>query len=695
MALVVATAPAHAQPAGGGETDGSRNAEQDLVVTARRWSESIREIPDTIQAFSSASLERAGVESISDMTQMVSGFRVVEAQQPGVVLINIRGIGQVRNGESPIAVVVDGVQQNSPNQITQDLLDVERIEVLKGPQGSLYGRNAIGGAIIITTKPPAEEFGGSAEAGYAQGNEFSARATVSGPLGERMGFRLGGSYLNRDGQIYNSTLDTKVDYNEVWAVRGSLVANPVDAVTVDLRGSHYNQEAGASWYRPGPANAPREPVIGNLLGWAERKLTDISGKVEVDLGGPTLTSITAYSKVKSDLFEELDWEPLDLVAATQLLDVEAWSQEFRLTSDDSGPLRWMAGLYYLDTRRFLDTTVYMQPDLTGLPAPIAASRLATRDRNRAYAAFGQLTYKLTDALELTAGLRYDIDRRKQHDLTPPTPTAPTQFKATYRSLQPKFSLAYSFDDGTLAYATVAKGFRSGGFNSNDVVTREFRKEELWSYELGFKTAFADNRLYLNGALFFIDISDRQVAGLDLTTGPAQFIANPIPRSTVRGAEIELNARPLEGLDLSFGGSFLSTRINEYDQSVFAGTAANGDFTGNRLNQVPRYSINAAAQYTAELGGRSRLISRMDVTGWGGDYYWEINNADLQNPVWLFNARLTWEIGDVSVTAFARNLFNRRYDLEFVPVEFAGTVTGEDVGGAAPPRQLGASFKLLF
>ena len=687
--LVVVAHPVLAQQK---PADGS---DQDLVVTARKWSENIRDIPDTVQAFSAATLEKAGIDSISDLGGVVSGFRVVEAQQPGVVLISIRGIGQVRNGESPIAVVVDGVQQNSPSQITQDLLDVERIEVLKGPQGSLYGRNAIGGAIIITTKPPTDVLSGSAEAGYAEGKEFSTRGTLSGPLGEKAGFRLGASYLNRDGQIYNRTLDTNVDYNEVWALQGSFVANPSDIVSIDLRASHYNQIAGAAWYRAGPANAPREPVVANLLGRGERKLTDISAKVEFDLEQVTLTSITAFSKTKTFIFEDLDWEPLDLASANQWLDVDAWSQELRLASDTGGPLRWMGGLYYLNTRRQQDTSLYLRPDMTGLPDPMLLQTLIARDRNQAYAAFGQVNYKITDALELTAGLRYDIDKRRQDDLLPPSPTAPTTFRATYRSLQPKVSLAYSFQDGTLAYATVAKGFRSGGFNANDVVTREFKKEELWSYELGVKAASSDNKLFVNAALFFIDIKDRQVAGLDLTTGPAQFIANPIPRSTVRGAELEVSARPLSGLELSVGASLLGTKINEYDQSVFAGTAANGDFTGNKLNQVPGYTLNAAIQYTADLGADSRLITRLDTNGWGKDYFWEINNEDKLNPVWLFNARVTWEVGNLSFTAYARNMFNRRYDLEFVPYAFGGTLTGADLGAAAPPRQFGASAKVRF
>jgi iron complex outermembrane receptor protein len=682
--------PAYAQSESAEENTG------DIVVTARKQSETLLDIPDTIQAFSTEKLQRAGVSSIGDLTQLVSGFRLVEAQQPGVVLINIRGVGQVRNGESPIAVVIDGVQQHSPNQITQDLFDIQQIEILKGPQGALYGRNAIGGAINIVTRPPSDHFEGRVEVGYAEGDEWRLRGSISSPLGEKASFRLAASYMNRDGQILNTTLGQKVDFDESWAIRGALTLKPVETLSIDLRGSYFDQKAGASWYVSGPVNAPREPVVGNLLGKAKRKLGDASAKIDLELGGATLTSVSAWSSVKSDLFEELDWLPLDLAAATQTLDVTAWSEELRLSSSQKDArLRWMAGVYYLGTSRTQNTGIFLQPGLTGLPAPISGGRLIAHDNNNAYAVFGQLNYRLAEALELTAALRYDIDQRHQTDLTPPTPTSPTQFRSTYRSLQPKFSLAYSLSDSTRAYFTAAKGFRSGGFNSNAVVTREFRKEELWNYEVGFKTSFGGSGFYLNGALFYTDISDRQVAGLDLTTGPAQFIANPIPKSSVKGAEIEFSARPVKGLELSFGGSLMDTKIRKYDTRVFAGTAANGDFTGNKLSQVPEYTVNAAVQYGFEIDKNSRLVSRFDVSGWGGKYYWEIDNRDKQNPVWLANGRISWVMGDYELSVFGKNLFNRRYDLEFVPVAFSGNLTGQDLGAAAPRRQFGVNARARF
>ena len=214
--------------------DGDAEGIGDIVVTARRQSESIRDIPDAIQAFGSDTLEQAGVTSVNDLSSLVSGFHVVEAQQPGVSMVNIRGIGQSRFSEPPIAVVIDGVQQVSPNQLTQDLFDIEQIEFLKGPQGALYGRNALGGAINIVTRKPRDYFEGSLQASYAEGDDYKIGGFISTPIGEDVGLRVAASYRNRDGQIYNKTLDENVDYDETYTVRGSLLVRPTDRVEIDF-----------------------------------------------------------------------------------------------------------------------------------------------------------------------------------------------------------------------------------------------------------------------------------------------------------------------------------------------------------------------------------------------------------------------------------------------------------------------------
>ncbi len=592
-----------------------------IVVTARKREERLTDVPESIQAFSGDRLEASGVNSAADLARITPNFSLVEAQQPGVVLINVRGIGQVRNGEAPIAMVVDGVQSNIANLITQDLFDVERIEILKGPQGSVYGRNALGGAINIVTKKPTNEFEGRVTGTVANGEDYRAGLQLSGPIIEdTLLFRVAGRVRDVGGLIDGVTLGEKVDDEKAHSVRGNLLFTPTDRLTMSLTGTVDSIDAGAAYYSPffdGDNVSKPKPVVMDRKGQATRDIKDFSLKVDYDFDAVTLTSISAYSTLESYLDEDLDWTELDLLSATQAVDNKAFSQELRLTSSDSGALRWLGGVYYLGVDRDLDTQPILRSDLTGAPDPIPAPATRSTDDNHAYAIFGQLSYRFTDALEASLGMRYDIDEREQLDRS-----TGEIYEATFRSLQPKISLMYG-EGAAKLYGTIGKGFRSGGFNPNDVVVRQYDREELWNYELGYKLPFWSGKALLNTAVFYTDITDKQVYTLELTT-TSQAIANPIPDSHVVGLEIELSARPFSQLQVGAAIGLQQSKIDSYDPSVFAGTLAAGDFTGNDLNQVPGYSYTLMAEYTQPVGSLL-LVGRVDVNGSGGDYYWEVDN----------------------------------------------------------------------
>jgi len=347
---------------------------ENVVVTARMREEVLSEIPESIQAYSGKTLEAAGVESVKDLARLTPNFNLIEAQQPGVVLINVRGIGQIRMGEAPIAVVVDGVQSNIPNQITQDLFDIERMEVLKGPQGSIYGRNAIGGAINIVTRQPTNEFSGRLMGTAGNGDDRRISAQLSGPVIEDLLlFRVAGKYKEFGGLIDGVTLGEKVDDEESKSARASLLFLPTDDLMVSLTGSYDDIEAGASYYAPysllrevGQDRNISEPkpVIMDHKGLGTRRIEDGSLKIDYQTGIGTLSSITAYSKLASFLDEELDWLPLPLLTAIQTVDNKALSQELRLVSDSDSDLQWLVGGYYLDVDRETLTQPYIAEDVT-------------------------------------------------------------------------------------------------------------------------------------------------------------------------------------------------------------------------------------------------------------------------------------------------------------------------------------------
>ncbi|MFV3074066.1 TonB-dependent receptor [Niveispirillum fermenti] len=674
---------------------------EEVIVTARKRMERLQDIPDSITSFSAASIESANIQNVKDMAVLVPNVSIVEAQQPGVAMINIRGVGQARNGESPVAVVIDGVQASNASQITQDLFDIERIEVLKGPQGAVYGRNAIGGAINIVTRQPTDTFEGFVQAGYGTANDKRVSASLSGPIiPERLLFRIAGSARDFDGQV--DSLMTpghdKADWQEDRNVRAGLLARPLEDVTLDLRYARLDTRAGAAYYgliTPGDDIDRPLPYAGDRASWADRVLNDASAKLDIELPGVTLTSVTALSKVSSFIDEDLDFTPLSLTIAEQSLKTRNFSQELRLTSNDGGPFKWLGGVYYLRSRQTLDTKISGGADLLpalGLPssmAPLLLARTAARDRNKAYAGFGQLSYRFDSGLEVTGALRYDVDDRHQTDLVA---AGNPEYDQTFRSWQPKLSLSYFFEADQMVYATVGKGFRSGGFNPQERITRVYDKEENWNYEAGFKTSLMDRRMVLNGAAFYTRITDRQVYILDLINS-AQTLANPIPKAEVYGAELEMTARPLRGLDLSASIGLTDSKIVSYRTDVFAGLPVAGDFTGNKLPQVAGLSYALSAQYAFDLTDEATLTPRLEWNGSGGRYYWEIDNQARRSAISLVNARLTLDYDALSVTAYAENLFKEDYILEYVAMEWSGAAG--NFSAAAPGRRIGIKARFDF
>ncbi len=664
-----------ADPTGGNaEPEVTAAAIEEVVVTARHRAESLQSVPDSITAFTAEAIERRGIESLEDALSMVPSVSFVNSQDAGLASISIRGIGQVRNGEPPVAIVIDGVQLSSPDQIKQALVDVERIEVLKGPQGALYGRNAIGGAIVVETRRPTNVLAGHAELGMGNGGERTFDAVLSGPLaGDFAAFRLAAGYSDFDGVIDNVTLGQKVDFQESKYARGKVLLGSGQPWSADLTVSWSDSDGGASWYIPLPDGRPNDtsiPVQADQLGTSSRELRDAAAKIEVDLGAAVLRSVTSVSDVEIRLFEDLDWtaDPLLVIAHDRA--AESWSQELRLTSPSDQRVRWVGGVYYLEVDRDTDNVVHLPPrPYTQVPSA------RTTESSEASAVFGQTNIDLTDELELTLALRYDRERRRLTDRLNGGPDR----THTFDDWQPKVSLAWRLPSATL-YGTAARGFRSGGFNTpNTTFEPIYDAERTTSFELGAKTTWLDGRLQANGAVFLTAYDDQQ---LFILSGPTQGIVN-IAETEIRGAELELRAKPTPALDLSVSLSHLDSEIEKYD-----GTEA---FVGNRVPLTYEWSANASAQYAFSVGAAE--VSFWVGYEWRTGNYWHVDNMDRQDTLNLVNARIGVDLNAWRVTLWARNLFDEEYTEEFFANEFLGLFS--DIRYPGTPRRYGASVMYRF
>lgn len=725
-AALLASLGAASLPAPAFAQDGSFALEE-IVVTSRKRAESYQDVPIAVTAFTESKIESAGIERPQDFIGLTPNVNLVQTQNQGVSFVVVRGIGQARNSEPSVAVVVDGVLQSNPEMFNVELFDISRIEVLRGPQGALYGRNAIGGAIIVDTLAPANEFEGKVTVGADNGPGYRVRASVSGPVSENLGFRIGASYKDTDGVIKNTFLNEEADPYEDFSARARLVYEPSDVLKIDLIGNLIMTDTRAFTFGIIEDVNTVLPIRVNNRGVNQRDSYNASLRAEYDAGFATLTSVTAWNKTDElstgDAFDFLPIPdsflanllgfPLDL-NQTAFFKTDAISQEVRLTSPGENRLRWVAGSYLINTDRFVslstrfDTGNGIDPEKINPstnPLNLPTSFLSDRQDNFAFAFFGDVVYDVTDQLQVEASVRYDNDRRRITTLTPdaplcfpdgftPTPCLPdpTAFEGEKRqtrfdSVQPKFTIRYQPSEEVSLYASWGKGFRSGGFNQTGVgavaqnlgivgVNDIFSASTARTVEAGVKAQLFDRRLNLGvsayhtdmkGELFFVFIAQNSTQNL-----------GTIDKVKHNGFEIEAEALLAEGLTLNASVGFNDSKITDFvDPSVI----------GNESPLSTRLTTNLGLEYRYPLGvfDDAELMLRADYQRLGKTW-WEPFNTTVRNPVNLVNLRASIENELWTFTAWSRNVTDKDYNAEFSPGGFTFR---------APPRTWGVDLTRRF
>ncbi|MEM6298915.1 MAG: TonB-dependent receptor [Bacteroidota bacterium] len=662
-------------------------------VFSRRREEDLQKVPESVTAFSESEIQEAGIEGVQDFVALTPNVTFINSQNVGNIAITTRGISQVRNGDAPVAYVVDGVTLPSPNSINQELFDISLIEVMKGPQGALYGRNAIGGAVNIITEKPTDESKHFVELGYGNGQNFKAKAGSSGKIiPEKLLYRVGGYYKNRDGLIENETLEENVDFIESFGLRGQLTAFLSSRLELDAGVSYSYADAGAIYwgaYAEDNQSDNYDPQpLSDILGNSERNLFDAHLKLNLDLGKVgELEWISAYSQVEEDFQGDLDFTALSALAQRQRLFNTGLIEELRLTSPSDQRFRWILGAFLMLNQRDLLTvgSVDLSSDFAGFFGFEAGTGFAPfleRDEendNQTLAFFGQGNFDLSDKIELSAALRYDFDSRSQTNVL----TNETR-EENFDQLQPKFSIAYRPTEQVMLYGTYARGFRSGGFNAPgvDAFPAVFEKEFTDNFELGLKTSWLENRVIFNAAAFRINFQNQQIFIVDLAT-VAQGIIN-IDETISQGVELEFKAKPHPRFDIVTGYGLTDTKITSLE--------SNPEWEGNASPLVARSTFNLGLQYAQPLNEKIQLIPRIDFEQ-RGELFWHVDNVDRQEPFNLLNARLYLTQERWNVSVYARNLTNTEYNVEFFAREFSGG--GADIRWPMQPLSWGFTVRLNF
>lgn len=654
-----------------------------VIVTAERRYEPLQRVPISITALTGEDIEKSKIGSIMDVQQHVPGLTVTQAST-GQALVFIRGIGTdiVGSGvEDAVAVYIDGVYQSRAAATAMQFVDVDRVEVLKGPQGILYGRNATGGAINIISKAPGAEKMAQFDIQAGSYNQKIVRGTVSGPLsGNAVNGRLSFLHNSDDGDTQNVLLNLRGNSSDVNALRGSLEFLPNDEFIVTVNAHHYQNNFTTAMKPLHPAVNPLFTVYGatviddprivmqNLPNEISLMQSGIDVKAEWDLGAAELTSITALCKTDYNIKRaELDGTEVPLMSVGSPVTgigmpefTDFFSQEFTLASNNNGPLVW-TGLF---------SYTHQKVDAPGFNFSFPLFNLTTDSVatvvTDALGVGGQATYSLPNGLRLTMGARYSTETKnleKDQTYANGILTGSMTDKKTWSSMTPKFVVDYSPDRNNMLYASATKGFKSGGYNTI-AIQPAFNPETAINYEAGIKSRLFDERLLLNFAAFYTKYDDMQVSLVMGRTGGLYSEIKNAAKALSKGIEVDFVAKPASRFELSGGMQLLNARFVEF-ASIDPHYPALGvqNWGGNPLSRAPDLTANLAAQYTwpaasgtVTLRGEGSYRSKIYYKPFKNEYA-----SDAGLSVW--NALLNYEpSGKTGIygTAFVKNLGNKTY-----------------------------------
>ncbi|MDX2142734.1 MAG: TonB-dependent receptor [Rhodospirillaceae bacterium] len=647
---------------------------EEIIVTARGRTEKLLDVPDSARVFGRADLARHQVVNFEDIAAATPGVFVINDQDPGTNIITVRGISTDRLQQASVAYVVDGLALADKELFTQPYFDLERVEILKGPQGALYGKNAIGGVFNVVTRAPTDTFEATAEAEYGNGDNTALRAAAGGPLaGRKLMMRVAANYQDYDGWIFNSFLKKTVDYQTTRNLRVRLLSEPSDDVALELRWNVNSEDSGAAWVSSNNVTgkfagkldgAALTDPFGDFEGVAKRHWYGVSLKGDAKVGDGTLSAIGGYDHYHKRWFEELDFRndkpitflglpffPDGIQPIAQPVDLRFWTGEVRYTSADDAPLRWIAGVFAQDTLR-------LRVDDFG-PLLFGAEASRYRTPTTQLATFGQAAFDLADAVEATLALRYDSVKTSE-DITGVRTLRRVDFaEKTFDQVQPKVSLSYRATAGTLVYASVSRGFKPGGFNPQpgprDTFSRIYKSEMTTAFELGAKAASSDGRFTASGAAFYTDYANFQyfafINGNDTT-----FTA---PKVKVKGFEFAITAKPIDSLTFDTALAYTDADLGRFGAPDPVTGVGLRDYSGNQTPNSPRYNVTGGAEYIWPISNDLKATLRGEVTVRGKTYF-EIDNALYSPAEAAVNLRAAIGTEGWSVAAWAKNLTGNRW-----------------------------------
>ncbi|QAR33512.1 TonB-dependent receptor [Geovibrio thiophilus] len=655
-----------------------------VVVTAEKRGRDIKEVPSAVSSLSGEEVDEYGLRTLADVMSMTPNLYVTQTGESITTFATMRGITGSMNQIPSVGFYVDDVYH--PN-LDVSFYDVERIEILKGPQGTLYGRNSEAGVINIVTKQPSDTWAGRAGIDISSFNTYETKASISGPVvSDRLFIKAAARYAETDGYFESVNGEDDLGKTEKKDGKFSLGYKSGNEFSADLSYGfqRYDGDKYAN-FAPLHGGSMRKNINVNEDGETYNDFDMLSLRGEYSAGDVKLVSVTAYSRSESMFMNDTDFTPIDMISIDVEKDINSFSQEFRLMSDNAdGKLNWIAGLFLLsekDERRYNTWMNFMN---MGMGVPGENLRQNSETETTGIAVFGEAGYEFGSRLEVTAGLRYDSEKKEfGYNQTPSGSVLPMMGygsisgseEETYGAWLPKLSVKYRFTGELLTYASISRGFRSGGFNEKENMGSSFDPEYTWNYELGLKSSWLDRRLNFNAAVFHIDWKDMQVEIAD-ASGTSVYMENAAEAEST-GAEVEISAMPLSGLVVNAGAGYTYAEYKDY-------TKGDEDFSGNRVIDSPLYTANFGAAY--RFGGGFYANTNYSYFG---KVYFDPANSEEQKSYGVLNAKIGYQGSRYDIYLYGRNLLDEEYAVR------AFEVNDVWYGRAGEPRVIGVAVAGRF
>ncbi|API59719.1 hypothetical protein BSL82_10645 [Tardibacter chloracetimidivorans] len=715
---------------------------EEIIVTANRRSENLQKVPISIAAFEGSTLTRLGIQSTNDLPQITPGL----SQNRSIVGINayLRGVGQNSAGyttELPVATYLDGLYLPNAAAAAFSFNNIQRIEVLKGPQGTLYGRNTTGGLIHVITKDPGDDVSVDASASYGNYDTTQLNFYGSTPLSDTLAANIAAVYINQaDGWGRNAFTGSEAYTFEDFGVQGKLLWRPGPDTKITLRGfydrTNSDQGLGGQIYR-GSVGADGTGNLGEYVinerrdPFAKQTQIIVSLKAEQNFDFATLTSTTGYINNKSPVFLIQSYNVGNPVAGQSAINfgldqtAKTFSQELQLASDSSSPFSWIVGAFYYHDNTRIVTNVYG----TCVDAVCAGAVPIETDgsqKTRSVSGYADGTYAITPTTRLTLGVRYTSDTKRIGGIATPLPGFPNSVPAfpasqvtqpgqpfsgfpdgidtdvTFNKLTYRAIIAQDVAEDVNVYASYNRGFKSGGFNPVAFTNPATKPEVLDAFEIGFKSRTADRLLQLNASAFYYIYKDIQLRTTAPPAPPGGTLLFNAAKAHIKGIDVDAVLAPAEGLTLTAAAEVLNAKYVDFPGGVCsAPRAIGGDvlggygttpcvLAGRRLPQAPEFSYTLGVNYAleTELG----LFEFNATDGYKSHVFWEPNNRLRQDGFHVVNASLTWKPLD---SGFSLQVYGRNLTGSYYYTGGGDGAGGNDFGIPGAPRTYGVKARYQF